>query len=1141
MQKAKDTVKAFLKCSTKDEEGFSGEFLQQNESVFKTAFAPFYDFLKNLVPHAEQKYFHCSQHIDFNKFAKLWNEKFENDSELPKHKIRPELCWHIIRTFIKGNNIDEFLTPEDYQGLTREECSVSLSDYEIVYKTVWENWYKPLTVNRVNEDLPGEYWDDEDLVRFVIRKDYCKSIYPVVFCDEAQDFTRLELNTLLSMSLFSERKIYSHQISSIPFAFAGDPFQTLNPTGFRWEATKDSFVSQFIDSHSLGDGKRPDLNYRELEYNYRSDEPIVHFSNAIQGLRSKLFSISVVPQQPWRNKKNPKPVSYYPVKTAYFWDWVKEIQDIVFVIPCDDNEKKDFWEKSELASYLPYENATVMTPTEIKGLEYDNIAVCGFGTIVPECVSTSLANKCFSLKEELLLPAEYYLNKIYVAVSRAQKMLVILDSDHGEQAFWKYFKKDSIGDLIADTGISDKDIFSLLPGSKDLLEHGADLKSWADKLRKDGVESGNSYLLEKAAKFYRQVGYTMDAKRCSAEACFWEEKYLEAAELLCEIDVERSSLCFWLSGCCEAWEKLLHIPETCSFFGSTEHTLVSKFITQRSTVEQQITLLCDINKAYTSQKDSLLELERASAAWQSLAQVTIQNLLPEKINVGEFKDKLFVIAESLKQCGLINEILFGRVAYKCDNFQEAVKNLKDSKDPNDQKMLHNAKQRCQNIDQQISQAYMQKKWPLIVELYQESSGETLRDDTLQKVAIAKANMHDVSLAISLLKVHYDPSFVKTILNSLEKQKQDYNLLYVAYIQSMIAHGQWKDFIDEMSQTKKISNNQMKSILTAFAHCDANRFQQEANSVTMGQVSRWLQVTLKLVQKSFIQANFFEFGCAIEKAYNIKDSKEYYKNAGRYLSDKELIRAKKRLIVCFERHADYLEKNQGNNRDAAGNRRKAMEIREEIKCYDSVGSFNLPEYEFDNNPWNNSGIDIPIPQSTGNNETQISDILPPEMVQPKKDSIEDNQVGEQVTVPLSNKKIDDSTEITNAPEENETSTVENNFLDQAQQNKCSIGGVTTEFDPSFPVVEDKMELAFLEWKITRYRKTKILDIILAENGNRIRVTNDSKEPSFDDGLKREAISAYRWKVMDGALEIQIIDENRVKIYFHKHQICWELDL
>jgi hypothetical protein len=76
-------------------------------------------------------------------------------------------------------------------------------------------------------------------------------------------------------------------------------------------------------------------------------------------------------------------------------------------------------------------------------------------------VSTSLENKCFSLKEELLLPAEYYLNKIYVAVSRAQKMLVILDSDHGEQAFWKYFKKDSIGDLIADTGISDKDIFPL--------------------------------------------------------------------------------------------------------------------------------------------------------------------------------------------------------------------------------------------------------------------------------------------------------------------------------------------------------------------------------------------------------------------------------------------------------------------------------------------------------------------------------------------------------------------------------------------------------------------------------------------------------------------------------------------------------
>ncbi len=57
----------------------------------------------------------------------------------------------------------------------------------------------------------------------------------------------------------------------VPFAFAGDPFQTLNPTGFRWEAIKAGFTERVLCFlHRCRERREiPDLNYRELTFNYR--------------------------------------------------------------------------------------------------------------------------------------------------------------------------------------------------------------------------------------------------------------------------------------------------------------------------------------------------------------------------------------------------------------------------------------------------------------------------------------------------------------------------------------------------------------------------------------------------------------------------------------------------------------------------------------------------------------------------------------------------------------------------------------------------------------------------------------------------------------------------------------------------------
>ncbi len=70
--------------------------------------------------------------------------------------------------------------------------------------------------------------------------------FAVIFCDEAQDFTRLELNFLVRLLLYHRYDLGRERYIRLPFVLAGDPFQTINPTGFRWESVKASFYSEVV-------------------------------------------------------------------------------------------------------------------------------------------------------------------------------------------------------------------------------------------------------------------------------------------------------------------------------------------------------------------------------------------------------------------------------------------------------------------------------------------------------------------------------------------------------------------------------------------------------------------------------------------------------------------------------------------------------------------------------------------------------------------------------------------------------------------------------------------------------------------------------------------------------------------------------
>ena len=64
--------------------------------------------------------------------------------------------------------------------------------------------------------------------------------YSVILCDEAQDFTKVEFDLILNLNIFLDKKakLNENDVFNIPIGFAGDPLQTINPTGFSFKNLK---------------------------------------------------------------------------------------------------------------------------------------------------------------------------------------------------------------------------------------------------------------------------------------------------------------------------------------------------------------------------------------------------------------------------------------------------------------------------------------------------------------------------------------------------------------------------------------------------------------------------------------------------------------------------------------------------------------------------------------------------------------------------------------------------------------------------------------------------------------------------------------------------------------------------------------
>lgn len=518
---------------------------------------PYRDVVADRIPLERRDRFTRDTWVDFRRFRDLLR------GQAPfqwREVASPELCWHVVRAYIKGYALElergesAGLGPEDYRELPRKQRTVSERQFEQVYATVWP-WYRSLC------DKQG-LWDDQDLVREALLAGEPARDYLAIFCDEAQDLTRLDLQLVMSLSRFRRYDLGSAPDASLPFAFAGDPFQTINPTGFRWECLAPAFDDEVARPLDPDQQIGISLRRASLSHNYRSSAAIVQLGNLVQLARRVRYDLAdIAPQSSWFHEESARPLLYVIGRNLTSHD----LDDLIgadatapIIVPCEEGYELDFVREDEQLSRLfavALEESTwprrVMSAAAAKGLDLPMVVLYKFGASAPTGLGAGLGQD----PGEDTYAEEYYFNKLYVALSRATTRLVIVETDAGTEELWAPLLRCRT-DFLRATPAWDPLLVAaeLREGT---VEHLASLTKdvppavYAEELHRKGREQGNAAYLLLAAEYYTKAGRQREASECHAEALRFQGRFKEAGDLfLSDLgDKARATDSYWEGLC----------------------------------------------------------------------------------------------------------------------------------------------------------------------------------------------------------------------------------------------------------------------------------------------------------------------------------------------------------------------------------------------------------------------------------------------------------------------------------------------------------------------------------------------------------------------------------------------------------------
>lgn len=829
LKNVKDYTKKLFECNSRKiaEDSYK---ISDSELILllNKSFKKFEDFILELLGSEYRLRFRKDKYIDFSFFKKLFKSFAEKNPDYHIRRLSPEICWHIIRTYIKGMRDTEnnFLDIEEYNDLPKSFKTVSTETYEMVYIKIWQNWYQ-------KEYIENGYWDSQDITRALLDSENIDlANYPAIFCDEAQDFTRNELELIFKLSFFSNRDVNSNYLKYIPFAFAGDPFQTLNPTGFDWNSIKANFHEKIVKPLDKFGKNNLEFNFNELLFNYRSSKGIVQFNNLIQLLRGVLFKIKDLrPQKSWQKSEAVLP-EFYKISDDKIYSILMEESEkgIVFIIPAQEGGAEEYIKGDNLLLSISKISedfkGNLITPILAKGLEFNRVVVYKFGQEYLDRENFNFLDKIYEEKidSEEYLPYQYFINNLYVACSRAKKRLFIVDTEDGIKKFWEKIR-DLSDELIlkySEISISDEwdedKICEIIEGKNiDNIKQDPDNPNdLAEKFYELGISNKDIAQLRLARQNFNLAGNQEKAKLSTANIFEFEKEFKKAADKYLELEEKESAIkCFWEGN---YYQELIETSNE-----DDPRNVASRFLLKNLNATALLDYIIqslqknEFRKKFT---DKYFIDDKWHDIFLKMIEDLSNNNNADPGNNLKYCKRVEILIELDKR--LENTKEFSDLLYISNEFQKAI-NIWDSLNMNNHDRYLKAKESVTDLPEKIEWQYKLKQLDDIL-LYYKKTNKNLEtfDNTQRDILLNVLILKDPEFLINKLESVPDYSKLKINKDTLFKlldmlsKKNLYALYYSLYTENTNEET-IRDNFEVIKQKKAANINDLVTVLSYIEH------------------------------------------------------------------------------------------------------------------------------------------------------------------------------------------------------------------------------------------------------------------------------------------------------------------------------------
>jgi superfamily I DNA/RNA helicase len=488
--------------------------------------------------------------VSFGRFNREFFQPLKQHGVV-KGDSSAEFIWYAIRCFLKGYGEERALTLEDFgsvsdEGTIPKKLTRELSKAEIELAiSVFDRYTKWLH--------EGGLFDDIDLARAAWERIGSKPphTYDEIYLDEAQDLTRVEFRVLEAL-LKPTSDIPSRGIRLV---LAGDPLQTIHPTGFNWRGVRALFY------------QGEELRRTDLKINHRTPQPIVDLANAVQRRRS-FYGLEDLVEQEAREQAGLKP-SCYQVESTEDDDalvellknprpgtaiivWAEDDQELIQLIREDrhlNRAARELLGEHKVAEILStgvdssgldalMASMLLHSVSEAKGLEFERVVLYKFASNPRFSPFARFTVDNLPTKGEFQarIPILYHLNRLYVALTRSTRYLFIIDKSEAVETVWGRFPEidlsrvHQLSSLQSDPALSTDEHLNWIQRGRQYLDmfHEEQVARWLVhaltclERAKDNAEA-RALIVEVRAEIKEQEATLTARKSASSALKIWKE------------------------------------------------------------------------------------------------------------------------------------------------------------------------------------------------------------------------------------------------------------------------------------------------------------------------------------------------------------------------------------------------------------------------------------------------------------------------------------------------------------------------------------------------------------------------------------------------------------------------------------------